>query len=91
MYPGIVTSRYGPIANLADFVRKGQLMNYEAFRAMYEGRNAALFNPTTAVITWMSNPAQPSFVWQRLSLRPGAEFFAVRGAQRRRAGSRPVQ
>ncbi len=40
------------------------MANYEAFRAMYEGRNAQLFHPATGVITWMSNPAQPSFVWQ---------------------------
>ena len=82
LYPGIVASRYGPLANLADFVRKGQLMNYEAFRAMYEGRNAVLFNPATAVITWMSNPAQPSFVWQlyHYDLEPNSSLFAVRSA-----------
>ena len=55
------------------------MMNYEAFRAMYEGRNAQLFHPTTAVITWMSNPAQPSFVWQiyHYDLEPMSSYFAV--------------
>jgi hypothetical protein len=79
VYPGIIAARYGKIANLADFVRKAQLANYEAFRAMYEGRNAQLFHPTTAVITWMSNPAQPSFVWQiyHYDLEPMASYFAV--------------
>ncbi|MGD0894395.1 MAG: sugar-binding domain-containing protein [Terracidiphilus sp.] len=78
-YPGILASRYGVIANLADFVRKAQLANYEAFRAMYEGRNAQLFHPTTGVITWMSNPAQPSFVWQiyHYDLEPNASLYAV--------------
>jgi hypothetical protein len=78
-YPGIIAARYGKIANLADFVRKAQLANYEAFRAMYEGRNAQLFHPTTAVITWMSNPAQPSFVWQiyHYDLEPMSSYFAV--------------
>ena len=81
-YPGIVAGRYGKIRNLADFVRKAQLMNYEAFRAMYEGRNAELFHPTTAIITWMSHPAQPSFVWQlyHYDLEPNASLFAVRSA-----------
>ncbi len=81
-YPGIVASRYGKIANLADFVRKAQLMNYEAFRAMYEGRNAQLFHPATAIITWMSHPAQPSFVWQlyHYDIEPNASLFAVRSA-----------
>jgi len=82
LYPAIVASRYGKIANLADFVRKAQLMNYEAFRAMYEGRNAQLFHPTTAIITWMSHPAQPSFVWQlyHYDMDPTASLFAVRSA-----------
>jgi hypothetical protein len=79
-YPKTLADRYGKIANLADFVRKSQLANYEAYRAMYEGRNAKLFNPATAVITWMSNPAQPSFVWQLYhhDLEPNAGLFAVK-------------
>ena len=81
-YPGQLNTRYGPAINLADFVRKAQLMNYEAFRAMYEGRFAQLFNPVTGVITWMSNPAQPSFVWQLYShdLEPNASLFGTRKA-----------
>lgn len=81
-YPKTLNDRYGPAANLADFARKGQLMNYEAFRAMYEGRNAKLFAPVTGIITWMSNPAQPSFVWQLYhhDLEPNSALFAVRKA-----------
>ena len=46
---------------------------------MYEGRNALLFHPTTAILTWMSNPAQPSFVWQiyHYDFEPNASFFGV--------------
>ncbi len=57
-------------------------MNYEAYRAMYEGRNGTLFHPATAVITWMSHPAQPSFVWQlyHYDLEPNSSLFAVRSA-----------
>ncbi len=81
-YPEVLAQRYGKIVNLADFTRKSQLMNYEAFRAMYEGRNAQLFKPTTAVLTWMSHPAQPSFVWQiyHYDLEPNSSFFAVKSA-----------
>ncbi len=81
-FPLILAARYGNVANLADFARKAQLMNYESFRAMYEGRNAQMFHPTTAVITWMSNPAQPSFVWQlyHYDLEPNSSLFAVRKA-----------
>jgi beta-mannosidase len=81
-YPSELAKRYGPIRNLADFVRKGQLANYEAFRAMYEGRNAQMFKATTGVITWMSHPAQPSFVWQlyHYDLDPMSSLFAVKKA-----------
>jgi len=81
-YPGMIASRYGKVTNLADFVRKAQLANYEAFRAMYEGRNAKLFAPTTGIMTWMSNPAQPSFTWQiyHHDLEPNSALFAVKKA-----------
>ena len=81
-YPFTLARRYGHIRNLADFVRKGQLANYEAFRAMYEGRNAKMFKETTGVITWMSHPAQPSFVWQiyHHDLEPNSALFAVKKA-----------
>jgi hypothetical protein len=81
-YPGVLAARYGKVANLADFVRKAQMMNYESYRAMYEGRNAKMFHPATAVITWMSNPAQPSFVWQlyHYDLEPNSSLFAVKCA-----------
>lgn len=82
LYPDMLAGRYGPLSNLADFVRKSQLANYEDFRAMYEGRFAKLFKPVTGVITWMSNPAQPSFVWQLYShdLEPNSSLFATRKA-----------
>jgi hypothetical protein len=81
-YPYIITERYGPIASLPDFVRKAQLANYECFRAMYEGRFTRLFHPETGVITWMSSPAQPSFVWQLYShdLEPNASLYGTRKA-----------
>jgi len=82
MFPQMIAQRYGAPLNLPDFVRKSQLANYEAYRAMYEGRFAKLFNPVTGVITWMSNPSQPSFVWQLYShdLEPNSSLFAVRKA-----------
>jgi len=49
---------------------------------MYEGRNAQMFQTTTGVITWMSNPAQPSFVWQLYhhDLDPNSSLYAVQKA-----------
>ena len=81
-YPAMLTTRYGAWQGLAAFVREAQLANYEAYRAMFEGRYARLFNPCTGVLTWMSNPAQPSFVWQFYSydLEPHSALFAARKA-----------
>jgi mannosylglycoprotein endo-beta-mannosidase len=81
-FPASLAVRYGHIRNLADFVQKGQLATYEAFRAMYEGRNVEMFKNTTGVITWMSHPAQPSFVWQlyHYDLEPNAALYAVKKA-----------
>jgi len=81
-FPTSLAERYGHIRNLADFVQKSQLATYEAFRAMYEGRNSKMFKTTTGVITWMSHPAQPSFVWQlyHYDLEPNAALYAVKKA-----------
>ncbi len=81
-FPRMLAHRYGHIRNLADFARKGQLATYEAFRAMYEGRNSEMFKSTTGVITWMSHPAQPSFVWQlyHYDLEPNAALYAAKKA-----------
>ncbi len=81
-YPSMLAKRYGHVRNLADFVRKAQLANYEAFRAMYEGRNAQMFTQTTGILTWMSHPAQPSFVWQlyHYDLEPNASLYGVKKA-----------
>lgn len=81
-YLTTLESRYGDISTLPRFVRAAQMANYEAYRALYEGRFAKLFNPSNAVITWMSNPAQPSLTWQIYSydLEPFASFFAVKNA-----------
>jgi beta-mannosidase len=67
---------------LPDFVRKSQLVNYDCYRAIFEGRNSKLFNPASGVLLWMSNPAQPSFVWQLYSydLEPNSAEFGTEKA-----------
>ncbi|HEX8325778.1 MAG TPA: glycoside hydrolase family 2 protein [Tepidisphaeraceae bacterium] len=82
MYWDVIAERYGKFTDLDGFVRRAQLANYEAYRAMYEGRFAKLFQPVTGVLTWMSNPAQPSTVWQIYSydLESHASLFATKKA-----------
>ena len=74
--------RYGRVKNIADFVRKSQMMNYEGFKAMYEGRMGQMFKPVQGILLWMSVAAQPSFVWQMFhyDLEPNASFFALKKA-----------
>ncbi len=81
-YQEALTSRYGPITGTRDFVRKAQLADYETFRAMFEGTNARMFDPYTGLMIWMSNPAQPSMVWQIYSyyLEPNSAYYAVKHA-----------
>ena len=81
-YPRFMATRYGEPKNFADFVRKAQLMNYEAHKAIYEGRLARMFKPAQGVLYWMSIPSQPSLIWQLIpyDLEPNSSFFAVREA-----------
>ncbi len=78
----VLRQRYGPYASLAEFVRKAQMADYETYRAMYESHLSKMFAPSTALMTWMSNPAQPCLVWQiyDYSLEPFASYFAVQKA-----------
>lgn len=77
-----MTTRFGAPKNLPDFVLKSQMMNYEAHRAMYEGRLGRMFKPAQGVLLWMTIPAQPSFVWQTIQydLEPNASFFGLKKA-----------
>ncbi len=81
-YPRYAETRYGKLKNLADFVRKAQMMNYEMHKALYEGRLGRMFDPAQGVLYWMSIPSQPSFVWQLIQydLEPNASFFGVKKA-----------
>jgi len=81
-YPVSIADRFGPLSGLPDFVRKSQLVNYECYRAIFEGRNSKLFSPASGVLLWMSNPCQPSFVWQLYSydLEPNAAEFGTEKA-----------
>ncbi|MBO6102826.1 MAG: hypothetical protein J6P03_06195, partial [Opitutales bacterium] len=77
-----IATRFGEAKNLPDFVRKSQMMNYEAHRAMYEGRMGRMFNPAQGVLLWMTIPSQPSLVWQIIAydLEPNASFYGVKKA-----------
>ena len=59
--------RLGAPRDLADYVRKAQMLHYENHRAAFEGLNACLWQPGTGRLLWMTQPAWPSTMWQILS------------------------
>ncbi len=55
-----IEKSYGGAENVADWVQLAQFVNYEGYRAMFEGRAANRLG----LLIWMSHPAWPSLVWQ---------------------------
>jgi len=79
---GLVARRYGAATSLDDFCRKAQMVNYETYRAMFEGFNSRLWNNCSGVLVWMSHPSWPSVVWQLYSsdYDPNAAYFGAKKA-----------
>lgn len=63
-YFSTVEYNYGKATGTEDFCRKSQLLNIEVNKAMYEGWQHHLWNDASGILTWMSQSAYPSFVWQ---------------------------
>lgn len=73
--------RLGKPADLADYLRKAQYLNYEGIRAMYEAFESNRFR-ATGVIQWMYNASWPKLWWQLYDyyLMPTAAFYGARKA-----------
>ncbi len=59
-----LTEEFGAARDLEDFERKAQLMNYESYRAIFEGFAAHLWTRNSGRLLWMTHPAWPSNAWQ---------------------------
>ncbi len=81
-----MTTRFGAPTSLEDACRKAQMLNYETFRAIYEGFNSRMWNDCSGVIVWMSQPSWPSLVWQFYSwdYDPNASLFGAK------SGAEPI-
>lgn len=77
-YRHAMDMRYGPSRNLEEFVKKAQLMNYEAIRPMFEAF-AVNKAKATGIIQWMLNAAWPKLYWQLYDyyLTPNGAFFGT--------------
>ncbi len=73
--------RYGTPANLEDFTRKAQVMNYELMRPMFEAFSAYRYK-ATGVIQWMLNSAWPEMYWQLYDyyLMPNGAYYGAKKA-----------
>lgn len=77
---GRISARYGEPTSLEDLCRKAQMLNFETFRAIYEGFNSRMWNDCSGVIVWMSQPSWPSLVWQFYSwdYDPNGSLFGAK-------------
>ena len=79
-----LAKRYGSPKNLADYVQKAQLENYDNVRAQFEAFNAHMDSdkPSTGVIYWMLNNAWPSLHWHLYDwyMNPAGAYFGAKKA-----------
>ena len=74
----LIAKRFGEPADARQFASLAQWVNYDGYRAMFEGR--AQFRQ--GLLLWMSHPAWPSMVWQTYDyyFEPTAAYFACKKA-----------
>ncbi len=70
----LMNEGYGGATNVEDWVVLGEIICYEAYRAMFEAQSVHRMG----ALLWMSHPCWPSFVWQTYDfyLQPTATYFA---------------
>jgi len=83
-YRKAMDKRYGEPADLNDFLKKAQLLNYELIRPMFEAFSAYRSKNATGIIQWMLNSAWPEMYWQLYDyyLMPNGAYYAAKLAQR---------
>ena len=81
-YMDALDRRFGPGTSLEDFERKAQMMQYESYRAIFEGMNAGLWTQNSGRMLWMTQPAWPSSAWQIFSsdYDTHSSFYGVKKA-----------
>ena len=74
----MLSKAFGEPSNAKEFTRLAQWVNYEGYRAMFEGRSEF----RRGLILWMTHPAWPSMVWQTYDyyFEPTGAWFGCRKA-----------
>lgn len=80
-YNEAMDKTYGPAADLTDYERKAQAMDYDGERAMFEAFAKNKYT-STGVIQWMMDNAWPSIIWHLYDyyLQPAGGYFGTRKA-----------
>lgn len=80
----VIAKRYGGADNLADFVGKAQLAQYESTRALFEAYGALDWRTHKVTIYWMLNTSWPSFFGQLFDhyFGAGGTYFGAKKALR---------
>jgi len=75
-FRNMIEFNYGGADSLDDWVSLAQFLNYEGYRAMFEGQG----NHRMGLLLWMSHPCWPSFVWQTYDyyFEPTAAYFGCK-------------
>lgn len=81
LYDNAIRKRYGEPKDVADYIKKGQVVNAENYRAIFESVNHAM-DRVAGVILWKTNPAWPSVIWQLYDwyLSPNAGYYYAKNA-----------
>ena len=74
----LIANAFGEPRDARQFTELAQWVNYNGYRAMFEGRG----ENRRGLLLWMSHPAWPSMVWQTYDyyLEPTAAYFGCKKA-----------
>ena len=78
----LMNEGYGGATSAEDFIALGEIISYEAYRAIFEAQSVHRMG----ALLWMSHPCWPSFVWQTYDFyfQPTASYFGSK------VGSEPL-
>ncbi len=74
-----LATKFGDPTSLEDFEKKAQMLQYDSYRAVFEGMNAHLWTVDSGRMLWMTQPAWPSNHWQiyNWDYDTAAPYYAV--------------
>ncbi|MBQ4285841.1 MAG: beta galactosidase jelly roll domain-containing protein [Bacteroidales bacterium] len=81
-YDNAIRTFYGDPVSARDYVRKGNMVSAEGYRAMIEAANHRMWDITTGIMLWKLNSCWPDVCWQIYDwyLEPNAAYWFARKA-----------